>query len=182
MLRERRLIAALFLGLILTASVVVIRANFVSASPSPYAQVETPNVTLGPPTAAAHLNPSKALMLVETKLKPSVFTPPHTIEYGSFDLADTALRLDSSSSAPERLGMRDVWKVTVTGLNPPRPCGPGSKTTGPLCPPPVQTLAIFVDDKHGQVLESEWSLLERSMGCKHLLIQQFQWLIRLARS
>ena len=154
-LRKQRLIPGLVFGLILTVTVVGIQRNLVSAKPSPYARVMTPNMTLGHPAAAAHLNPSEALALVETKLKPSLFTHAHTIEYGSFALDNLALRQGGPSSAPQRVGTRDVWKITVTGLNLPRPCGLGSKSTGPLCPPPVSTMAIFVDDKQGQVLESE---------------------------
>lgn len=149
--RRRILLSLAIAGLFLVITLPV-RSRMASASPSPYAQVDVPNLGLAHPLRGAHLSRGEALALVQQKLNPSLFSHPYTVEYGAFDLGNVALRLNGPSSSPQILGTRDVWKITITGLRIVRPC---AARVGALCPPPVSTLAVFVDDELGQVLESQ---------------------------
>lgn len=118
-----------------------------------YASVDIPDVSLGPPSSAARMTSNAALELVKNDhWSPSLFTHPISVEYGSY--TDPGLRtLSAGEIVP--LGQRDVWRVTITGLNIPRPGGPGGDLPSSQRPPPVSTLVIFVDDKDGKVLEAE---------------------------
>jgi hypothetical protein len=145
---------ALLLMVVLFAGAMAVRNRSATAAVRPYAEVNVPDLTLGMPSNPATLTRSQALAIAQTKLTPAVFAHPYTVEYGSFDESDIGLPSTQPGSPPQRLGRRDVWKITVTGLNIGRPCG-GSVDGHPNCPPPVTTLAIFVDDKLGRVLESQ---------------------------
>jgi hypothetical protein len=153
---RRVLIGVLLLGVIVSACLVglSVRSRLASASGGTYANVIVPNLTLTTAQSAAILDGNSAVAIAKTKLSAGLFTHPFTVQYGAFDESGLVLRTGGVGSAPQRLGMRDVWKITITGLHIGRPCG-GFTSAGPNCPPPVSTLVVFVDDKLGQVLESQ---------------------------
>ncbi len=148
---------AVVIALILGLTALGIRSRMVQASVSPYAEVSVPNLTLAPAQSPAVLSHDSALAVVEKRLSPGMFKHPFTVEYGTFGFGDLGLRTGGPASAVQQVGTRDVWKVTFTGLRLRRPCGSFFKVGAPppKCPPPVSTLAVFVDDKSGQLLESE---------------------------
>lgn len=155
---RRVVIGVVLLGLIAAGAAggLSIKGRMASAAASPYGQVIVPNLVLTAPLSPAQLTKEGALAVAKRKLEPSMFTHPFTVQYGSFDESGLALRLGGPDSTLQRLGVRDVWKITITGLRIVRPCGSFFRAgTAPKCPPPVSTLAVFVDDKLGQVLESE---------------------------
>ena len=112
-----------------------------------------PTGRLGPASSPARMTADEALELVKNDhWSPSLFTHPITVDYGSH--TDPGLRtLRAGDFVP--LGPRDVWRVTITGLNIPRPGGPGGNLPSSQRPPPVSTLVIFVDDKDGKILGAE---------------------------
>ncbi len=148
---------AVAIALILGLTALGVRSRMAQASVSPYAEVSVPNLTLAPAQSPAVLNHDSALAVVEKRLSPGMFKHPFTVEYGAFGFGDLGLRTGAPGSAVQQVGTRDVWKVTFTGLRLFRPCGSFFKVGAapPKCPPPVSTLAVFVDDKSGQLLESE---------------------------
>lgn len=141
--------AAIAVVIVLAVTIIAVRHSVVTASPNPPTRVDIPNLTLARPVAPARMTERKVLNVLKEKITPVVLS--HTIreDYGAFDFSDMWLRSSSASTTRHTLGMRDVWKVTVTGLRLARPCA-----RAPQCPPPVSTLNFFVDDKSGQVLES----------------------------
>lgn len=148
---------ALVIASIFGLTALGVRSRMVQASVGPYAEVSVPNLTLAPAQSPAVLSHDSALAVVEKRLSPGMFKHPFTFKYGSFGFSGVGLRTGGPGSAVQQVGTRDVWKVTFTGLRLSRPCGSFFKVGAPppKCPPPVRTLAVFVDDKSGQLLESE---------------------------
>jgi len=130
-----------------------LRSTMLHASPSPYASVIVPNLSLRQPQSPARLDRSSVLTIIKEKLNPALFTHPFTVQYGADDESVLSLPLAGSTAQAQPLGVRDVWKVTITGLHLSRPCG-SARAVPMRCAPPVRTLAIFVDDKAARILES----------------------------
>lgn len=146
-----------FLGLaalgLMFLAVWILHSTAIQVSPNPHASVIVPNLTLRQPPSPARLDRSSVLTIIKEKLNPALFTHPFTVQYGAYDESALSLPLAGSTAPAQPLGVRDVWKATITGLHLSRPCG-SARAVPMRCAPPVRTLAIFVDDKAARILES----------------------------
>ncbi len=112
----------------------------------------TPIVPILPPSGSSHITKDQALAAAR-QYWPSEFNGryPVTAQFGGANLSNLQRRINGQLSI---VGMKDVWFVTVTGLDEARPAG--SLLRGPRQPgaPPVHTRTFVVDDTNGQVLFS----------------------------
>lgn len=108
------------------------------------------DATLGAPAQAPILTRDGALTAAQAIFDSSLFTHPFAVDYGSF-VSDLRVR-DAGSGDWVPVGKRDVWKITVTGLNLPSPGGRRPGSTAPVLY--MHTLVIFIDDKTGEYLQA----------------------------
>ena len=151
-IRTRVVSMAAVLCLSAAAGVFGLRDHLNSSAAGGYMPVVPPDVALLRPATPAIESHAQVMLHIQSKLTPVVTSHPYSMEYGGFDFGRLALPTRGAGKAPA-LGIRDVWKVTFTGLRIGRPCGATRSRT--VCPPPVSTMAVFVDDKSGTVIESE---------------------------
>jgi hypothetical protein len=104
---------------------------------------------LGAPSVQARMTRAAVLAKMEHEFGSVIATHPITFQYGSF--TDQNLQL---AGIPVR--NRDVWEITVSGLDIQRPCDvTDSQLAGgqPSCPPNAQTLVAVFDDATGNLIE-----------------------------
>ena len=126
-------------------------------SPAPTAvpttPIQTTATTIVPPSGSWHVTKDQALAAAR-QYWPSEFTGkyPVTIQFGGANLSNLQRRINGQLRI---VGRKDVWFVTVTGLDEARPAG-SLLRTGLQHPgaPPVHTRTFVVDDSNGQVLLS----------------------------
>ena len=110
-----------------------------------------PNYNLQHSQAPARITEAQAIQTVKNSgWSPNLFSHSYTVEYGSYTFGQRTTAPEGGSLA----GPVDVWKLTFTGLNIPRPAGRAGAPAASQ-PPPVTTLVLWVDDKAGVVLGAD---------------------------
>ncbi len=120
---------------------------------TPIQTTATPIVPILPASGSWHTTKEQALAAAR-QYWPSEFTGkyPVTAQFGGANLNNLQRRINGQLIP---VGTKDVWFVTVTGLDEARPAG-SLLRGGPHQPgaPPVHTRTFVVDDSNGQVLLS----------------------------
>ncbi len=120
---------------------------------TPIQAIATPIVPIISASGRWHITKDQALAAAR-QYWPSEFTGkyPVDIQFGGANLNNLQRRINGQLVP---FGMKDVWFVTVTGLDEARPAG-SLLRGGPHQPgaPPVHTRTFVVDDTNGQVLFS----------------------------
>jgi hypothetical protein len=103
-------------------------------------------------SAPARMTKADVLAAASTEFGTSIASHPTTIQYGSF--SDPHLQVRGGTRMVPA-GARNVWRVTVTGLDVSRPCDVKSSDLNnqAACPPAAQTLIMYFDDASGKFLE-----------------------------
>ncbi|MGH2443538.1 MAG: hypothetical protein ACRDFX_10300 [Chloroflexota bacterium] len=110
-------------------------------------RIIVPNYSLQKPIAPPRMNEARVVDLVKNSgWDTSLFSHPYSVEYGSY--------VYPGGAAYGGPGLIDVWKITFSGLNIPRPAGRSGSAVASR-PPPVTTLVMWVDDKGGTVLGAD---------------------------
>jgi len=108
---------------------------------------------LGAPSAPARMTASDALKVAEAGWDPAIFRDhPYTVRYGSYHSNDAR----RTSTGPSPVGSRDVWAITLSGVDIPRPAAEISEPDGSfkvVAPPDIHTEIILIDDQTGKYLE-----------------------------
>lgn len=106
---------------------------------------------LSSPRASAHLTAAQAIAAAK-EYAPELFKSTGVTVAAQFGEANLgSLHALGQDGALHSVGTPDVWEVTVSGLNIPRPASlPGNP------PPPIHNVSIILNDATGTVLESLW--------------------------
>ncbi len=108
---------------------------------------------LGVPSAPARMTASDALKVAEAGWDPSMFRDhPYTVRYGSYH----SKLVRRTPTGPNPVGSKDVWAITVTGVDIQRPAAEVSEGDGSfkvVAPPDIHTEVILIDDQTGKYLE-----------------------------
>lgn len=129
----------------MSSAAVVVQATPVQA-------IATPVVPILPPSGSWHITKEQALAAAR-QYWPSEFTGryPVTVQFGGANLNNLQRRINGQLIP---VGTKDVWFVTVTGLDEARPAGYALRGAHHPGAPPVHTRTFVVDDSNGQVLFS----------------------------
>jgi len=119
---------------------------------TPIQTTATPIVPILPASGSWHITKEQALAAAR-QYWPSEFTGkyPVTAQLGGANLNNLQRRINGQLVP---FGMKDVWFVTVTGLDEARPAGYAQRGAHHPGAPPVHTRTFVVDDSTGQVLFS----------------------------
>jgi len=108
---------------------------------------------LGVPSAPARMTAPSALKVAEAGWDPAIFRDhPYTVRYGSYHSNDVR----RTPTGPSPVGSRDVWAITLSGVDIPRPAAEISEPNGSfkvVAPPDIHTEIILIDDQMGKYLE-----------------------------
>ena len=118
-----------------------------------YVPVMAYTLQLGAPSAPARMTASSALTVAEAGWDPAIFRDhPYTVRYGSYH----SKLVRRTPTVPNPVGSKDVWAITVTGVDIQRPAAEISEGNGSfkvVAPPNIHTEIILVDDQTGKYLE-----------------------------
>lgn len=98
----------------------------------------------------AIMKQGEAIAAAKNVFDGSLFTHPFTTEYGSIYVGRQVQ--DAVTGEWRTVGPRDVWKITISGLNLPTPGGRRPGANAPVLY--AHTLVIYVDDKTGKYLQA----------------------------
>ncbi|MDQ2744977.1 MAG: hypothetical protein M3Z66_22150 [Chloroflexota bacterium] len=108
---------------------------------------------LGAPSAPARMTAPSALKVAEAGWDSAIFRDhPYTVRYGSYH----SKLVGRTSTGPSPVGSRDVWAITLSGVDMQRPAMEISEPDGSfkvVAPPDIHTEIILVDDQTGKYLE-----------------------------
>lgn len=114
--------------------------------------VMTPSIPqLGDPSGPAHMSRQAVLSVARTEFGSALTAHPLTMQYGSF--TDEHLQVRGPSGMVP-FGTRNVWMVTVSGMDISRTCDVPASQEGkhPVCPS-AHIMVMYIDDTSGKLIE-----------------------------
>ncbi len=151
--RTMRIIGSAVIGAGVVAASLWAHAGAQTSTQVVHVPVMAYTLPLGAPSAPARMTASSALKVAEAGWDPAIFRDhPYTVRYGSYHSNDVR----RTPTGPSPVGSRDVWAITVSGVDLPRPAAEISEGNGSfkvVAPPDIHTEIILIDDQTGKYLE-----------------------------